>query len=50
MVHGKITRGAGDNFNRATQSIDGDHHDVVNMVLYQEVGREQKIKKNCAKN
>ena len=36
MVQGRITRGAGDNFNRATNSLGGAHHDVVNMVLYQE--------------
>ena len=38
MVPGRITRGAGDNFNRATESLDGKHHDVVNMVLYQQDG------------
>ena len=46
MVPGKITRGAGDNFNRATQSLHGDHHDVVNMVLYQEIKSEEKITTN----
>ena len=25
----------GDNFNRATESLDGKHFDIVNMVLYQ---------------
>jgi hypothetical protein len=44
MVSGKITCGAGDNFTRATLSIHGDLHDVVNMGFYHEVGKEQKIK------
>ena len=35
MAPGKITRAAADNFNRATESLGGIHHDVVNMVLYQ---------------
>ena len=35
MAPGKITRAAVDNFNRATESLGGIHHDVVNMVLYQ---------------
>lgn len=35
MIRGKVTRAAGDNFNRATESLSGAHHDVVNMVLYQ---------------
>ena len=28
-------RAAGDNFNRATESLEGKHLDIVNMVLYQ---------------
>ena len=35
IISGKVTRAAGDNFNRATESLTGAHHDVVNMVLYQ---------------
>ena len=35
MVPGIVTTGAGDNFNRATESVHREHHDVVNMVLYQ---------------
>ena len=35
MASGKITRAAVDNFNRATESLGGVHHDVVNMVFYQ---------------
>ena len=35
MVHGQVTTGAGDNFNRAIESVKGEHHDVVNMVLFQ---------------
>ena len=35
MKPGKVTRGAGNNFNRATETVDGSHLDVVNMVLYQ---------------
>ena len=35
MVPGKITRVAADNFNWATESLAGIHHDVVNMALYQ---------------
>ena len=34
MVHGQATTGAGDNFNRAMESVKGEHHDVVNMVLF----------------
>ena len=34
-VHGQVTTGAGDNFNRAIESVKGEHHDVVNMVLFQ---------------
>ena len=34
MAQGQVTRCAGDNFNRATESLQGEHHDVVNMVLY----------------
>jgi hypothetical protein len=29
MAYGRTTRGAGDNFNRATESLEGKHHDVV---------------------
>lgn len=35
MVPGIPIRAAGDNFNRATETLDGQHLDVVNMVLYQ---------------
>ena len=35
MQPGATTRAAGDNINRATESIDGKHLDIVNMVLYQ---------------
>ena len=35
MVPGRTTRAAGDNFNRSTEALEGQHHDVVNMVLYQ---------------
>ncbi|MES9881199.1 MAG: hypothetical protein ABW185_10000 [Sedimenticola sp.] len=35
MVSGIPVRAAGDNFNRATETLDGQHFDVVNMVLYQ---------------
>ena len=35
MKPGIPLRAAGDNFNRATESLDGKHLDIVNMVLYQ---------------
>ena len=35
MAHGQVTTGTGDNFNRAIESVKGEHHDVVNMVLFQ---------------
>ena len=35
MVHDQVTTGVGDNFNRAIESVKGEHHDVVNMVLFQ---------------
>ena len=35
MAYGQVTTGAGDNFNRAIESVKGEHHDVVNMVLFQ---------------
>ena len=35
MAHGQVTTRAGDNFNRAIESVKGEHHDVVNMVLFQ---------------
>ncbi len=35
MVPGIPIRAAGDNFNRATETLDGQHLDVVNMVLCQ---------------
>ena len=35
MAHGQVTTEAGDNFNRAIESVKGEHHDVVNMVLFQ---------------
>ena len=35
MAYGQVTTGAGDNFNRAIESVKGEHHDVVNMVLLQ---------------
>ena len=35
MVHGQATTGAGDNFDRAIESLKGEHHDMVNMVLFQ---------------
>lgn len=35
MVEGNVPPGAGNNYNRATESLDWIHHDVVNMVLYQ---------------
>ena len=38
MVPGRVTRAAGDNFNRSTEALEGQHHDVVNMVLYQNDG------------
>ncbi len=41
MVTGMVTRGAGDNFNRSTESLSGKHHDVVNLVLYQAESLEQ---------
>ena len=44
MTSGVVTRGAGDNFNRATETLDGSHHDVVNMVLYQTASN---VKETC---
>ena len=35
MVHGEVTTGAADNFNRAIEPLKGQHHDMVNMVLFQ---------------
>ena len=35
MINGQVTTGAGDNFNRAIESVKGEHDDVVNMVLFQ---------------
>ena len=35
IAPGEITRAVADNFNRATESLGGIHHVVVNMVLYQ---------------
>ena len=35
MKPGIPLRAAGDNLNRATESLDGKHLDIVNMVLYQ---------------
>ena len=35
MVHGQVTTGTGDNFNRAIESVKGEHHYVVDMVLFQ---------------
>ena len=35
MVHCQVTTGAGDNFDRAIESLKGEHHDVVNKVLFQ---------------
>ena len=35
MKPGIPLRAAGDNFNRATESLDDKHLDIVNMVLYQ---------------
>ena len=35
MAYGQVTTGAGDNFNRAIESVKDEHHDVVNMVLFQ---------------
>lgn len=35
MIPGVPIRAAGDNFNRATESLVGKHLDIVNMVLYQ---------------
>ena len=43
MIPGKLIRAAGDNFNRAVESLDGTHHDVVNMVLYQEHGLDDTV-------
>ena len=40
MVPGKVTRSELENFNRATESISGVHHDAVNMVLYQSHGKD----------
>ena len=36
IVPGRITSAAGDNFNCATESLSGQHFDVLRMVLYQE--------------
>ena len=35
MAHGQVTTGTGDYFNRAIESVKGEYHDVVNMVLFQ---------------
>ena len=35
-AHGQVTTGTGDHFNRAIESVKGEHHDVVNMVLFQQ--------------
>ena len=34
-AHDQVTTGTGDNFKRAIESVKGEHHDVVNMVLFQ---------------
>ena len=34
-LNDQVTTGTGDNFNRTIESVKGEHHDVVNMVLFQ---------------
>ena len=35
LVPVRVTRAAGDKFNSSTEALEGQHHDVVNIFLYQ---------------